>query len=189
MGRLNISKIVLFLFLVTCISTSVIPIVLSLDLMQATSYESMVAILDKSYVTSSYFVRVIMRNLDYLNFSFANLYSSLITSLSLLNLLVIALTSYVWAANKEKWMSKHFRNVASHLVVFYAFGYGIIALLLVLGFQASDAGSVIALFSNVAIIMLLIHAIIIIYALYYLYLLFRYEFIPYLNHRFPKEAQ
>ena len=185
MGRINISKIILYIFLITCISTSIIPILLSLDLLQAHDYDSIVSILDKSYVTHSYFVRVIMQNLDYTKVSISSIYASLVTSLSFLNIFIILLTGYVWAMNKEKWMQKHFKNMAISLVCFYLFGYGIIALILVVGFQASNAGAVISLFSIVGWIMLILHTTIILYAIYNLILCIRKQWIPYIKKQFP----
>lgn len=186
MGRVNISKVALFCFLVVVIGASVLPTRLGFALIQANNYESVVNILDHAYVSQLYFVRVVMENLDYMTFQWTKLYATMVTSLSYFNVLVMALCAYVWAINKERWMQARYKNIALQVIAFYLFGYAMIAFVLMFGFQAGSAQMVIHLFQMSGGIMIVIHLCLAFYCLYYFFLFLSKDMFPYIKKQFPQ---
>lgn len=144
-----------------------IPLILAYDLIRLDNYEAFIALLDKFYIPFSYFSKVIISNLDYINFNVFKLISSLLTSLSYMNIIIIILVTYLWAASKETYMRK--RNKAWRSIsIIYLSAYLIIAFIIIFGFQLTSLNTIINLFFNAGIVMLISHLIIIIISVLFL---------------------
>lgn len=158
--RIDVTKIIFPFFLLLCISTSLIPLILAYDLITLDNYDAFIALLDKFYIPMSYFTKVIIHNLDYINFNIFKLLASLVTSLSYMNVVVIVLLTYLWAASKETYMRK--RNKAWRFIsVLYLSSYLLIALILIFGFQLTSLNTIMTLFFNAGIVMFIAHIMII----------------------------
>lgn len=163
--KIDATKIIYLLFLFLCITTSIIPLILAYDLINLDSYESFIALLDKFYISMSYFCKVIIQNLDYMNFSLLKVLRTLITSLSYMNGIMIILCAYLWAASLEIYMKNRNKSWKA-IIMIYLLAYSIIALVIIFGFQLTSLNAIITLFFYTGIIMMIAHILIILISLY-----------------------
>lgn len=163
--KIDATKIIYPLFLFLCITTSIIPLILAYDLICLDSYESFIALLDKFYISMSYFCKVIIQNLDYMNFSLLKVLRTLITSLSYMNGIMIILCAYLWAASLEIYMKNRNKSWKA-IIMIYLLAYSIIALVIIFGFQLTSLNAIITLFFYTGIIMMIAHILIILISLY-----------------------
>lgn len=165
--KIDATKIIYPLFLFLCITTSIVPLILAYDLINLDSYESFIALLDKFYISMSYFCKVIIQNLDYMNFSLLKVLRTLVTSLSYMNGIMIILCAYLWAASLETYMKN--RNKGWKVIVMiYLLAYLMIALVIIFGFQLTSLNAIITLFFYTGIIMMIAHSLIILISVIYL---------------------
>lgn len=163
--KIDATKIIYPLFLFLCITTSIVPLILACDLISLDSYESFIELLDKFYISMSYFCKVIIQNLDYMNFSLLKVLRTLVTSLSYMNGIMIILCAYLWAASLETYMKN--RNKGWKVIVMiYLLAYLMIALVIIFGFQLTSLNAIITLFFYTGIIMMIAHILIILISLY-----------------------
>lgn len=154
--KIDASKIIYPLFLLLCITTSVIPLILAYDLITLDSYESFIALLDKFYIPLSFFAKVIIQNLDYMYFNIFKVVRTLLMSLSYMNMIMLVLIAYLWAASKETYMKK--RNWSwQAIIVIYVLAYFMIAFIIIFGFQLTSLNVIISLFFYSGIIMMIAH--------------------------------
>ncbi|NBK97508.1 MAG: hypothetical protein EOM50_05740 [Erysipelotrichia bacterium] len=166
--RITLTKCVYCLFLLFTISTSVIPIILASDLISLTSYEQFTALLERFYIPMSYFAKIILANLDYIHFNVASLFTSLLTSLSIMNGIILICIIYLWAASQEKWLHK--RNFLWKVIVgIYVIGYMCIAGIIIFNFKLTSLNDIIHLFQYAGLIMMMTHIVLIACAIYGLY--------------------
>lgn len=163
--KIDATKIIYPLFLFLCITTSIIPLILAYDLINLDSYESFIALLDKFYISMSYFCKVIIQNLDYMNFSLLKVLRTLITSLSYMNGIMIILCAYLRAASLEIYMKNRNKSWKA-IIMIYLLAYSIIALVIIFGFQLTSLNAIITLFFYTGIIMMIAHILIILISLY-----------------------
>lgn len=163
--KIDATKIIYPLFLFLCITTSIIPLILAYDLINLDSYESFIALLDKFYISMSYFCKVIIQNVDYMNFSLLKVLRTLITSLSYMNGIMIILCAYLWAASLEIYMKNRNKSWKA-IIMIYLLAYSIIALVIIFGFQLTSLNAIITLFFYTGIIMMIAHILIILISLY-----------------------
>lgn len=165
--KIDATKIIYPLFLFLCITTSIVPLILACDLISLDSYESFIELLDKFYISMSYFCKVIIQNLDYMNFSLLKVLRTLVTSLSYMNGIMIILCAYLWAASLETYMKN--RNKGWKVIVMiYLLAYLMIALVIIFGFQLTSLNAIITLFFYTGIIMMVAHSLIILISVLYL---------------------
>lgn len=163
--KIDATKIIYPLFLFLCITTSIVPLILAYDLISLDSYDAFIALLDKFYISMSYFCKVIIQNLDYMNFSLLKGLRTLITSLSYMNAIMIILSAYLWAASLETFMQK--RNKSwKFIIIIYLLAYLLIALVIIFGFQLTSLNAIITLFFYAGIIMMMAHILIILVSVY-----------------------
>lgn len=163
--KIDATKIIYPLFLFLCITTSIVPLILACDLISLDSYESFIELLDKFYISMSYFCKVIIQNLDYMNFSLLKVLRTLITSLSYMNGIMIILCAYLWAASLEIYMKNRIKSWKA-IIMIYLLAYSIIALVIIFGFQLTSLNAIITLFFYTGIIMMIAHILIILISLY-----------------------
>lgn len=166
--KIDATKIIYPLFLFLCITTSIVPLMLAYDLIRLDSYDAFITLLDKFYIPMSYFCKIIIQNLDYMNFNVLKVLRTLLTSLSYMNLIMIVLGVYLWAASLETYMKKRNRSWVS-IVLIYFLAYLIIALIIIFGFQLTSLNAIISLFFYAGIIMMSAHILIILISVYNLW--------------------
>lgn len=158
--KIDATKIIYPLFLFLCITTSIIPLILAYDLIRLDSYDAFITLLDKFYIPMSYFCKIIIQNLDYMNFNILKVLRTLFTSLSYMNGIMIILCAYLWAASLETYMQK--RNQSWKLIIIiYCLAYLLIAFVIIFGFQLTSLNAIITLFFYTGIIMMIAHSLII----------------------------
>lgn len=174
--KVNLSTAVYTIFLFLVITTSILPMIMAWDLMTLDSYDAFISLLDKFYIGMLYFANVIIHNLDYMNFHLFKLLSTLIVSLSWMNIIMILLTAYLWAASKERIM--RCRNAKwQWIIIIYLVGYACIGMVIIFGFQLISLNTVITLFKYAGIIMFATHLLLIMISMSGLY----YEIKNWLN--------
>lgn len=156
MERLDSSRIVIGIFFFLSFTTSIVPFLIGKDLMLCQNYRAFLSLLDKPYLTSSIFARVVLANLDYFQFSFLSLFASLIRVTSFMNLIMLFLSAYLVAAWQEMLM-KPYRRAFLIIVGTYLLSYFLIALVLLLGFSITSFGTIITLFRCVGVILMMGH--------------------------------
>lgn len=167
MGRVDLTKYIFPLFLIFCVGFSIIPIILSIDLLLVSDYSSFQDILSKWYISYSYFANIIIDNLDYFNFSIFRLITSLIQNISLVNALILFSIMYLAAAYQEKFL-KSYNKQWILLCGIYLVAYLCITLIILIGFSITTLNQIISLFYCAGIIMLMAHLAIIFLGLYFL---------------------
>lgn len=165
--KIDATKIIYPLFLILCITTSIVPLILAYDLISLDSYDTFIALLDKFYISMSYFCKVIIQNLDYMNFSLLKVLRTLVTSLSYMNGIMIILCAYLWAASLETYMKNRNKSWKA-IIMIYFLSYLMIGLVIIFGFQLTSLNAIITLFFYTGIIMMIAHSMIILISLYYL---------------------
>lgn len=167
MGRIDESEIIYPLFLLLCIAFCIIPLISCVDIMSIQSYEQFVGLLDKWYIDSFYFARVVLSNLDYMSFSFFKLFASLFTSLKFANIVMLLLLGYLWASKFETYMKR--RNYKWQSIVgLYASGYVCIAIYILINFSITSVSDVIHLVKIAGMILALVHFLILVLSIIYL---------------------
>lgn len=167
MGRIDESEIIYPLFYICCIAFCIIPLIGSVDVMMISSYDSFVGLLDKWYINLFYFARVILSNLDYMNFSFLKLFASLFTSLRFANIVMVFLVGYLWSAKHETYMKSRKRKWQS-IIGLYMIGYILIAFYIILNFSITSVNDVMILCKVSAFILALVHFLMIVFSIIYL---------------------
>lgn len=163
--KIDATKIIYPLFLILCITTSIVPLILAYDLISLDSYDAFIALLDKFYISMSYFCKVIIQNLDYMNFSLLKVLRTLVTSLSYMNGIMIILCVYLWAASLETYMKNRNKSWKA-IIMIYFLSYLMIGLVIIFGFQLTSLNAIITLFFYTGIIMMIAHVLIICISVY-----------------------
>lgn len=163
MNNINTKK-VYNVFMVCCIITSVIPMLFAIDIIKLSDYESFYALLDNAYLPYTYISRVLLSNIDYMYVSIFSVLYTLLDNISIINMLMIVLSAYIFASYHETKTKQYFK-LTSVIHIIYLIGMTLIAFVFIFGFTRSSVSQVITLFKIAGMVMFSLHLGIIILAI------------------------
>ena len=142
----------------------------SIDIIKVNDYEGFIGLLDNPYVPYTLVSRVMLSNIDYMYFSVPNFLYTMVDGLSIINIIIILIFSYLFSARHEKDVKLYVRFIIN-IQILYIIGIITTAFIFILGFQGTSVQDVIILFNYAGIALLMTYVGIMVLAVFSIFIL------------------